>query len=423
MSVRLDPRQKRHLKIIHLASIGVTIFFILRFNLTYHAHQYNAVLFTLLAAMLFAPLIYPLTRNYRLSAMGVFLFPVASAIYFIYAAGGIDAPGVFWLAVIPTVGGILLGSQGALWSGTFMFAAIGTYCGLGLLGITWPNIITDPDSYRSEKIINVPIFALFNLIITFYFIRAEEQAKGELSRQKRHTDALLRTILHDLSSPLMACQLAIDSISQTDAPEKKGRLLRVINDRIENLIQSLSKIRDITAATDGKTGLQLKTENVMALCQKSIEICKSKAESKHISFKLTGAIPAPTAYLDATLFTHVILVNLLSNAIKFSTPGGQIDISVKAVGSSVTLTIQDYGVGMPRNILENVFDMHLATSRSGTSGELGSGYGLFIVKRWIEELHGKLHIASREHNDASGPAGTTVEITLSQELRVASNHS
>jgi signal transduction histidine kinase len=60
---------------------------------------------------------------------------------------------------------------------------------------------------------------------------------------------------------------------------------------------------------------------------------------------------------------------LISNAIKFSQPGGKIQISAQEKDTNTVLTVRDFGIGIPAEILEKIFSSSAATSRSGTNGE------------------------------------------------------
>jgi signal transduction histidine kinase len=65
-----------------------------------------------------------------------------------------------------------------------------------------------------------------------------------------------------------------------------------------------------------------------------------------------------------------------------------IDIKIQESKEQVLITIQDYGLGMPESIRENLFDATKKTTRLGTAGERGTGFGMPIVKSYVEKLGG-----------------------------------
>jgi signal transduction histidine kinase len=98
------------------------------------------------------------------------------------------------------------------------------------------------------------------------------------------------------------------------------------------------------------------------------------------------------------IMIHQILGNLLSNAIKFSQEKSDICIKLEKSNNKTFIFIKDSGVGIPNNILINLFDIHANTNRLGTTGEVGTGFGLPIVKTYVEKLDGQIFVSS---NDSS----------------------
>jgi signal transduction histidine kinase len=85
----------------------------------------------------------------------------------------------------------------------------------------------------------------------------------------------------------------------------------------------------------------------------------------------------------------------MANAVKFTPQGGKIGISAEAAeGRFIKISITDSGIGMNNNILENLFNMDVNTSRKGTGGELSTGLGLMICKDFIEKHGSELRIES-----------------------------
>ncbi len=98
--------------------------------------------------------------------------------------------------------------------------------------------------------------------------------------------------------------------------------------------------------------------------------------------------------------------NILSNAIKFSHSESIIEISSELRGDLVVLKISDHGIGMPEELLNDVFNMNKSTNRRGTQGEMGTGYGMPLVKKFITKFKGRIEIESVENQ------GTTIYLFL-----------
>jgi signal transduction histidine kinase len=106
-------------------------------------------------------------------------------------------------------------------------------------------------------------------------------------------------------------------------------------------------------------------------------------------------------------FIQSVLPNLLSNSFKFSLKDSKVEISAKEENGSVILEIRDIGIGMSKDILDGVFSLTEGHKyKRGTEGEIGMGYGLSLVKKFIDTYGGEIKIETSEGK------GTTVKLRL-----------
>ena len=92
-----------------------------------------------------------------------------------------------------------------------------------------------------------------------------------------------------------------------------------------------------------------------------------------------------------------ILRNLTSNAVKFTPKGGKVTITAKSMPDGrVEISVKDTGIGMTREMVENLFQIEINTSRKGTDSEPSSGLGLILCKDFVEKHGGKLWVESEE---------------------------
>jgi len=108
---------------------------------------------------------------------------------------------------------------------------------------------------------------------------------------------------------------------------------------------------------------------------------------------------------DATAI-EIIIRNILSNAIKYSNEGGKIEISSSHKDNFTTLTVKDYGIGMPPRTLSEIFSEY--ASELGTTGEKGHGIGLKLSRDLAVRNGGSLSISSKEGE------GTIVQLRMPQ---------
>lgn len=76
------------------------------------------------------------------------------------------------------------------------------------------------------------------------------------------------------------------------------------------------------------------------------------------------------------------------------------------------ITITDNGIGIPEDILKKLFEIDSGTTRFGTHGEKGTGFGMPLVKKFVTAYGGNIEIWSKEKNETSGEHGTRITITL-----------
>ena len=101
-----------------------------------------------------------------------------------------------------------------------------------------------------------------------------------------------------------------------------------------------------------------------------------------------------------------VIRNLISNAVKFTQSGGEIRITCDNTGMNLLVKISDNGVGMSKDVQNNLFKFNGSVTNTGTGGEKGTGLGLYLCKEFVEENNGSLIIQSHEN------VGTEVIVSL-----------
>ncbi len=103
----------------------------------------------------------------------------------------------------------------------------------------------------------------------------------------------------------------------------------------------------------------------------------------------------------------------MSNAIKFSEKNSLITIKlVKTKKHSIRVTIKDSGIGIPKAHMDNIFKLEKHSSRSGTLGEAGTGFGIPIAKTFVEKFGGKISVESKCKEDFPYDHGSSFHIDL-----------
>jgi signal transduction histidine kinase len=108
-----------------------------------------------------------------------------------------------------------------------------------------------------------------------------------------------------------------------------------------------------------------------------------------------------------------VLRNLVNNAVKFTPPGGAVTITACLRNDRVEVEVADTGVGMPPHRISNLFELDQRISTTGTAGEQGSGFGLFLCRDLVEQLGSELTVSSTVNH------GTAFRFMLAGVLELA----
>ena len=230
----------------------------------------------------------------------------------------------------------------------------------------------------------------------------------EMKELNATKDKFFSIISHDLRSPfqiflgftrMMAEELptlTLDEI-QKIAVSMRSSANNLFN-LLENLLQWSQMQRGLSSF---KPEPFILSNGIVAI----IELVREAADKKKIA--LNYDVPEGlTVLADAQMFES-LMHNLIFNAVKFTPKGGKISIVAKPMpDNSVEISIKDTGIGMNKNMVENLFRLDMQTNRKGTEGEPSTGLGLIICKDFVEKHGGKIWVESEEGK------GTTFYFTL-----------
>jgi signal transduction histidine kinase len=111
------------------------------------------------------------------------------------------------------------------------------------------------------------------------------------------------------------------------------------------------------------------------------------------SLKVSNEVPKAMMAHDDVNVVRIVMQNLLSNAVKFSYPDGEVSVKAEEKGGRVWIEVSDNGMGISEKKLEKIFKF-MTSSASGTSGETGTGIGLFVSKMLVDKIGGEITIES-----------------------------
>lgn len=248
-----------------------------------------------------------------------------------------------------------------------------------------------------------------NLILT-NLRDAEERAKAEqeikqfsqqLSDLNKTKDKFFSIIAHDLKNPFNSL-LGFSEILTTEyddiSDEEKLLYMTEIRKVSKSSYQLLENLLSWARAQTGKIQYEPSELDLKYLLKEVINLVALQATAKNIKIEIVFEEDF-VVYSDDDLIMTVVR-NLLTNAIKYSKQNSVIEIDAKLLDDYyLQLSIKDYGTGIPKEIIDSLFDIGRGESKPGTSNEKGTGLGLILCKEFIELNKGKIWF---ENNSESG---------------------
>jgi two-component system sensor histidine kinase KdpD len=220
--------------------------------------------------------------------------------------------------------------------------------------------------------------------------------------------ALLRSISHDLRTPLSAILGAITGLRAYDAEYSaaaRADLMATIHDEAERLNRFVGNLLDMTRLESGALELNRSMVYLDDVVGTALRRCAAVLAPHRVELEL--AADMPPLDLDFVLFEQV-LANLLDNAAKYAAPGGTIAIRSRQDGEHAVVEVIDDGCGIPSEDLKQVFDPFYRV-RSADRRIAGTGLGLAICRGFVEAMDGR--IVARNRADRTG-AVLTVTLPL-----------
>ena len=259
-------------------------------------------------------------------------------------------------------------------------------------------------------IIVLTIVALLLFVIAIIWFRLAKVRKHraeELTHLNATKDRLLSIVSHDVRTPVGAmCQVLRQMTNDYNAMNDTDReanlvMLRssaeALNDRMDNIIHWVKG----ELANSVVEPVDFDLSALVDECIKSQELTITAK-----SLKVSNEVPNGMTPHDDANGVRLVLQNLLNNAVKFSYPDGKVEVRAEAKEGRIWVEVADNSMGISEKKLVKIFNF-MTSSASGTSGESGTGIGLFVSKQLVDKIGGEITIESRKDE------GTVVRFSIS----------
>ena len=218
-------------------------------------------------------------------------------------------------------------------------------------------------------------------------IELQRQMREALAESDRRKDEFLATLAHELRNPLAPVRNAIHILRARLPPTPELQWARDVIDRqVTQMARLIDDLMDVSRITRGTFELRRERVALEEVIRLAVETSRPSIDAS--GHDLVVHLPSDPIFLDADVIRLAqVFANLLNNAAKYTAPGGRIAVTAERDADTVSITVQDSGIGIPSEMLAQVFEPFTQLDRSLERSRGGLGIGLALAKRLVE-MHG-----------------------------------
>lgn len=237
----------------------------------------------------------------------------------------------------------------------------------------------------------------------------EKEAAAVLAKNEQLRANLLRSISHDLRTPLTSISGNASNLLSNgplfDAKTKEQMYADIYDDAMW-LINLVENLLSVSRLEQGRMNLHLSTELIDEVVAEALRHINRKRVEYH--FHVQSSDDYLLAQMDAKLIVQV-LINILDNAMKYTPPGSDIEIGWKQEGKFIYISVADNGPGIPDQAKPHIFDMFYSASNQIADSRRSMGLGLALCKSIVNAHGGEIVVSDHKPHGSiftfSVPAG------------------
>ena len=231
-------------------------------------------------------------------------------------------------------------------------------------------------------------------------LRLKESAEEKIEREKQNKE-LISNISHDLKTPITAIKGYSQGLLEgvADNPDKQMKYIKIIYSKANDMNNLINELTLYSSIDNNRIPYNFAKLNVADYFGDCIEEIGADLESKSIKLNYSNFTAPDTMIVADPEQIKRVVNNVVSNSVKYlgrDDGTGQIDIRILDEIDSVRIELEDNGRGIAQKDIPNIFDRFYRTDSSRNSKQGGSGIGLSIVKKIIEDHGGYIWATSHE---------------------------
>lgn len=229
-------------------------------------------------------------------------------------------------------------------------------------------------------------------------LRLKESTDEKIFAEKQNKE-LVSNISHDLKTPITAIKGYVEGIMDgvADTPEKIDKYIRTIYNKANDMDRLINELTVYSGIDSNRIPYHFHRINVSEYFGDCIEEVGLDLESRNIELDYSSLVPPDTMIIADPEQLKRVINNIIGNSVKYmDKKKGIIDIRILDEIDSIRVEIEDNGKGIAAKDLPKIFERFYRTDASRNSAQGGSGIGLSIVKKIIEDHGGYIWATSKE---------------------------
>lgn len=248
----------------------------------------------------------------------------------------------------------------------------------------------------------------------FIFILRDITKEKTLEEQR---DEFVSVVSHELRTPVTIVEGHLSNLLLlVDRGADKTVLTHALQDSHDHIVYLAKLVNDLSTLAKAERGADAQTEplDLLAMLHEIYNTYQPQAEAKKLALNLDAPTKLPSVITNR-LYLEEILQNLITNAIKY-TPSGSITLRARATKTTLTLEVQDTGIGISKSDQQHVFEKFYRSEDYRTRESSGTGLGLYVCKKLAEKLGYTISFISRLNH------GTTFSVVIPLAAASSADH-
>lgn len=339
-------------------------------------------------------------------------------IFLIHYTGGIESPLMFYFILHVVISAILLSRRNCFLQAIFASTLILSLAFLEyrklIPHISFPPVLISAFYDHLSSILTYLFFFISSLFITAYLATSVstklrkrerrlvilennlEKAYHELEEADKAKTQFVTMITHELRSPVATLQSILELLAGGYVDKLSPRQEEFIGRMRRRTAFLLNLVNDLLNLTSEKGG-RVKKEPVKLDIKKIVkQVCdsvKTGVEQKRIKFDV-DLDPYSLYIVGDEGEINLLFSNLITNAIKYTPPEGEVQVKVWGENDRIKAEVSDTGIGIPQEDVNKIFDEFYRAAKARKMVREGTGLGLPIVKRIVEDYGGEIQVES-----------------------------